>query len=305
MLKTQLYKEISVSDCPLVKKGKVRDIYKAGDNLLMVATDRISAFDYILPNVIPFKGVILTQISNFWFDFVQDIIPNHIISTDVSSFPEPLRPFDASLNGRSILVKKATVFPIECVVRGYLAGSGYKEYINSQSVCGIKLPAGLDNGSKLPEPIFTPATKAEEGHDENITAQQAADIIGQDNMAFLRDVSIQIYTKAQKYALTKGIIIADTKFEFGVIDDKIVLIDEVLTPDSSRFWPVEHYKVGENPVSFDKQFVRDYLELIDWDKKPPVPELSDQIIRKTAEKYLEAYTCLTGKNDLALPEDLF
>ncbi len=305
MLKTQLYKEISVPECPLVKKGKVRDIYKAGDNLLMVATDRISAFDYILPNPIPFKGVILTQISNFWFDFVQDIIPNHIIANDVDSFPEPLRAFDASLNGRSILVKKATVFPIECVVRGYLAGSGYKEYIQSQSVCGIKLPAGLDNGSKLPEPIFTPATKAEEGHDENITAQQAADIIGQDNMAFLRDVSIQIYTKAQKYALTKGIIIADTKFEFGVIDDKIVLIDEVLTPDSSRFWPVEHYKVGENPISFDKQFVRDYLELIDWNKKPPVPELSDQIIRKTAEKYLEAYTCLTGKRDLALPEDLY
>ncbi len=305
MLKTMLYNEISVKECPLVKKGKVRDIYKAGDNLILVATDRISAFDYILPNPIPFKGVILTQISNFWFDFVRDIIPNHIISTDVHSFPQAMHTFKNMLQGRSILVKKASVFPIECVVRGYLAGSGYKEYKKNNSVCGIKLPPGMDNGSKLPEPIFTPATKAEEGHDENITAKQAADIIGQDNLAYLQDVSIQIYSKAQKYALTKGIIIADTKFEFGVIDDKIILIDEVLTPDSSRFWPVEHYTVGNNPVSFDKQFVRDYLELIDWDKNPPVPKLPVNIIRKTAEKYLEAYTWLTGKKDLSLPEEFF
>lgn len=305
MLKTQHYKEFSLKECPLVKKGKVRDIYKVDDKLLLVATDRISAFDYILPNPIPLKGVILTQISSFWFDFVKDIIPNHIISTNVENFPAPLQQYADILWGRSVLAKKASVFPIECVVRGYLAGSGYKEYTQNQSVCGIKLPPGLQKGSELPEPIFTPATKAEEGHDENITAGQAADIIGKDNLNYLRDVSIAIYKKAREFARTKGIIIADTKFEFGLFDDQIILIDEVLTPDSSRFWPVEHYEVGSNPVSFDKQFVRDYLELIDWDKQPPVPELPPHIIRKTAEKYLEAYKWLTGKDDIHLADNLF
>lgn len=300
MLTIDNYEPITVPECPLIKKGKVRDIYQLGDQLLMVASDRISAFDYILPNPIPKKGIILTKISTFWFDLFKDIINNHIIETDFDKFPGFLKPYKNILWGRSIIVKKANVFPLECVVRGYLAGSGYKEYIGSGSVCGIKLPAGLQKGSKLPEPIFTPATKAEEGHDENITEKQAVNIVGRENFNFLRDTTIKIYETAQRLAVDRGIIIADTKFEFGWIDGKIILIDEVLTPDSSRFWPRENYTVGKEQASFDKQFVRDYLESIQWNKMPPVPQLTQDIIQKTSAKYYEAYKIITGKDDIPM-----
>ena len=298
MLNLATYNEIDSNDCKLIKKGKVRDIYQVEDNLLLVATDRISAFDYILPNPIPQKGIVLTKISTFWFDMFKDIVNNHIIETNVDNFPASLQSYKDMLWGRSILVKKSKVIPLECVVRGYLAGSGYKEYLKSRSVCGIKLPDGLQKGSKLPEPIFTPSTKAEEGHDENITEQQAIEIIGKDKLEFLKKTSVMIYKKGQEYAAKRGIILADTKFEFGVYNDEIILIDEVLTPDSSRFWPMDEYTVGQNQKSFDKQFVRDYLESIDWNKQPPVPQLPQDIITKTREKYIEAYTRLTGKNDL-------
>jgi phosphoribosylaminoimidazole-succinocarboxamide synthase len=292
------YSELSIAECPLIKKGKVRDIYQIGNDLLMVATDRISAFDYVLPNPIPQKGIILTQISNFWFDQFKNIIENHLIVTDFDAFPEVLQPYRASLEGRSIIVKKTKVFPVECVVRGYLAGSGYKEYTASGSVCGINLPAGLQKGSRLPETIFTPSTKAESGHDENITADQAIDIIGKKAFTYLRDKSIELYETAHAFALGKGIIIADTKFEFGMLDSSIILIDEILTPDSSRFWPMNEYTVGQEQKSYDKQFVRDYLESIRWDKKPPVPELPEEIISKTSQKYFEAYKKLAGNRPL-------
>lgn len=298
MMKTKEYAELNIPNCPLLKKGKVRDIYQVEDNLLMVATDRISAFDYVLPNPIPNKGIILTQISNFWFDFFKNDIANHLIETDFNRFPSVLQEHRSTLEGRSIIVKKATVFPIECVVRGYLAGSGYKEYTRSQSVCGISLPSGLEKGSQLPEPIFTPSTKAETGHDENITSEQAIEIIGQEAFDYLKNTSLNMYSMAREYALAKGIIIADTKFEFGRIGDEIVVIDEVLTPDSSRFWPVNEYTVGCEQKSFDKQFVRDYLESIQWDKQPPIPELPQNVIKKTTEKYLEAYKLLAGDRPL-------
>lgn len=299
MLKLSDYSEIDIKECRLIKKGKVRDIYQIEDKLLLVATDRISAFDYILPNLIPQKGIVLTKISSFWFNMFKDTVNNHIIETNLEKFPAPLQPYKNMLWGRSVLVKKSEVIPIECVVRGYLAGSGYKEYIKSNSVCAINLPAGLQKGSKLPEPIFTPSTKADEGHDENINEQQAIELIGKDKFEVLKNTSIMIYKKAQEYAAEKGIILADTKFEFGVYNNEIILIDEILTPDSSRFWPMDKYSVGQNPKSFDKQFVRDYLESINWDKQPPVPKLPQNIISKTREKYIEAYIRLTGKNDLA------
>lgn len=299
MLKIEEYQELSIPQCPLIRKGKVRDLYQIDEKtLLMIASDRISAFDCILPNPIPQKGIVLSKISSFWFDLFKDIVPNHLLEINFDKFPDFLQPYRNILWGRSVIVKKTTVFPIECVVRGYLAGSGYKEYTQTGSVCGIKLPEGLKKGSKLPEPIFTPATKAEEGHDENITEEQTVDIIGRENFDFLKKTCISIYDNAQKFAHNKGIIIADTKFEFGKLDDQIILIDEVLTPDSSRFWPIDSYTIGKEQISFDKQFVRDYLESITWDKKPPVPELPENIITKTAEKYREAYKKLTGKDDI-------
>ena len=277
-------------------RGKVRDIYDLGDKLLIVATDRISAFDVVMSNGIPYKGIVLTQISLFWFDFLSDFVEHHLISTDVDSFPSPFCDFPGRLAGRSMLVKKGKVLPIECVVRRYLAGSGWKEYQSSGTVCGQELPKGLRQCEKLPEFIFTPATKAERGtHDENISFEKCVDIIEEDSAGYVRDKSIEIFKKAGDYAETKGMILADTKFEWGIVDDKIILIDEVLTPDSSRFWPADKYEPGRDQESFDKQFVRNYLESIDFDKSGPGVELPGNICKKTSEKYIEAYERLTGK----------
>jgi len=278
------------------KRGKVRDIYDLGDKLLIVATDRISAFDVVMANGIPQKGIILTQISLFWFDFLSDEVEHHLITDDIKSFPEPFCNYAKQLAGRSMLVKKVEVLPIECVVRGYLAGSGWKEYKNSGTICGQKLLAGLRQCEKLPEPIFTPATKAERGtHDENISFEQSADIIGEQRARYIRDRSLQIFEKASEYAESKGIILADTKFEWGVTNGKIILIDEVLTPDTSRFWPADKYRPGRDQESFDKQFVRNYLESINFDKSGPGVELPEDIAVKTSQKYIEAYEHLTGK----------
>jgi phosphoribosylaminoimidazole-succinocarboxamide synthase len=277
-------------------RGKVRDIYDLGDKLLIVATDRISAFDVVMANGIPYKGIVLTQISLFWFDFLSSDVEHHLISADVASFPAPYCDFGERLAGRSMLVKKGDVLPVECVVRGYLAGSGWKEYKESGTVCGQKLPQGLRQCEKLPEFIFTPATKAERGtHDENISFEKCVDIIGEEPAGYVRDKSIEIFKKAGDYAESKGIILADTKFEWGVADDRIILIDEVLTPDSSRFWPADKYEPGRDQESFDKQFVRNYLESIDFDKSGPGVELPDNICKKTSKKYIEAYERLTGK----------
>ena len=282
-------------------RGKVRDIYDLADRLLIVATDRISAFDVVMANGIPYKGIILTQISRFWFDFLGADIEHHLISDDVTSFPAPFCNFAEQLAGRSMLVRKAEVLPVECVVRGYLAGSGWAEYKNSGTVCGQKLPAGLRQCEKLPELIFTPATKAERGtHDENISFQQSADIIGEEPAGYVRDKSIEIFKKASAYAESKGIILADTKFEWGVSDGRIILIDEVLTPDSSRFWPADKYEAGRDQESFDKQFVRNFLESINFDKSGPGVELPDDIRRKTSDKYIEGYERLTGKKFQAI-----
>ena len=276
-------------------RGKVRDIYDLGDKLLIVATDRISAFDVVMANGIPSKGIILTQISKFWFDFLSPVVEHHLITDDVSAFPEPFCNHSDQLAGRSMLVKKVEVLPIECVVRGYLAGSGWKEYSQSETVCGQKLPPGLTQCQKLPELIFTPATKAERGtHDENISFERCVEIIGQDDANYVRDKSTQIFKKASEYAKTKGIILADTKFEWGRVDDKIILVDEVLTPDSSRFWPADKYQAGRDQESYDKQFVRNYLESINFDKSGPGVELPDDIGAKTSDKYIEAYEQLTG-----------
>ncbi|OAG28453.1 phosphoribosylaminoimidazolesuccinocarboxamide synthase [Thermodesulfatator autotrophicus] len=279
----------------LLKRGKVRDIYDLGDKLLLVATDRISAFDVIMPNPIPGKGIILTQISLFWFDFLADLLPNHLITAKVEEFPEECQPYAEELRGRSMLVKKTKPLPVECIVRGYLTGSGLKEYLKTGQVCGIKLPPGLREADKLPEPIFTPSTKAEEGHDVNITFEQCAELIGKDLAEKVKGLSLAIYQKAAPYAEEKGIIIADTKFEFGLLNGELLLIDEVLTPDSSRFWPKEDYQPGRPQKSFDKQFLRDWLEKIGWNKEPPAPELPPDIIKKTQERYLEAYRRITGK----------
>ena len=285
-------------DIPGVKKlksGKVREIFDLGDRLLFVATDRISAFDVIMPNGIPRKGEVLTQISYFWFSQTESFQPNHLVSRPGDPLPANLQPFTSQLGRRSMIVKKAAPLAIECVVRGYLAGSGWKEYRQSQTMCGIELPAGLKESSELPEPIFTPATKAETGHDENISYDQAAKIVGGDIAERARAASLKIYKHARDYARGRGIIIADTKFEFGVFDGKLLLIDEVLTPDSSRFWPADQYQPGKSQPSFDKQFVRDYLETLDWNKTPPGPALPADVVGKTQAKYLEAYERLTGK----------
>lgn len=276
-------------------QGKVRDIYDLGDKLLMVATDRISAFDYILEDEIPHKGAVLTQISLFWLDQLKDVIGNHLISADVADLPEQFKPYADYLRGRFMLVKKAEMFPIECIVRGYLAGSGLKEYQKQGTVCGIKLPEGLANSSKLPEPIFTPSTKAEIGdHDENISFERCAEIIGEDAATQLRDLAIKVYTTARDHAAENGIIIADTKFEFGVIDGQIILADEVLTPDSSRFWPGDEYEEGRDQASFDKQYVRDWLNA-NWDRTGNPPRLPQEVIERTSQKYIAAYEKISGK----------
>jgi phosphoribosylaminoimidazole-succinocarboxamide synthase len=278
-----------------LKSGKVREVFDLGDRLLFVASDRLSAFDVIMPNGIPRKGEVLTQISYFWFAQTGAFQPNHLISRANEPLPKNLQPFADKLSRRSMIVKKCQPLAIECVVRGYLAGSGWKEYQKSQTVCGIKLPPGLKECSELPEPIFTPATKAETGHDENISFEQAKKIVGDDIAGQARAASLKIYNFARDYARKRGIIIADTKFEFGLDNGKLILIDEVLTPDSSRFWPADQYQPGRGQPSFDKQFVRDYLETLDWNKTPPGPKLPDDVVAKTSAKYLEAYEKLTGK----------
>jgi phosphoribosylaminoimidazole-succinocarboxamide synthase len=280
----------------LFASGKVRDVYKLGsEHLLFVATDRISAFDYVLATGIPHKGRVLTQISLFWFDFLKDVVPNHLITAEVNQYPEEVRQYASQLRGRSMLVQRAEMFPVECVVRGYLSGSGWKEYKARGSVCGIKLPAGLRESEQLPEPIFTPATKATTGHDENISFEQMTKLVDPEDARQLRDLSLEIYSKAAAYARQKGIVIADTKFEFGRTAAGVTLADEVLTPDSSRFWPADLYSPGMAQQSFDKQYVRDYLEEIRWNKLPPAPALPTEVARKTSEKYVEAYRQLTGR----------
>ena len=275
-------------------QGKVRDIYDLGDKLLMVATDRISAFDYILEDEIPHKGAVLTQISLFRLEQLKDVIGNHLISADVADLPEQFKPYADYLRGRFMLVKKAEMFPVECIVRGYLAGSGLKEYQKQGTVCGIQLPEGLVNSSKLPEPIYTPSTKAEIGDDENISFERCAEILGEDAATQLRDLAIKVYSVARDHAAENGIIIADTKFEFGVIDGQIILADEVLTPDSSRFWPGDQYAEGKDQPSFDKQFVRDWLNA-NWDRQGNPPRLPQEVIEKTSEKYIQAYETITGR----------
>ena len=276
-------------------QGKVRDLYDLGDRLLLVATDRISAFDYILEDEIPYKGQVLTQLSCFWFELLGDVVDNHLISADVADLPEEFQPYADYLRGRFMLVKKADMFPVECIVRGYLAGSGLKEYQREGTVCGIELPEGLVNSAKLPEPIFTPSTKAEiGGHDENISFERCAELIGEADAAALRDLAVRVYQTAADHAAERGVIIADTKFEFGVVDGAIILADEVLTPDSSRFWPGDTYEEGADQPSFDKQFVRDWLTA-NWDKTGNPPRLPQEIIDATSEKYIQAYEIITGR----------
>jgi phosphoribosylaminoimidazole-succinocarboxamide synthase len=282
-------------DLQLYTRGKVRDLYSVGDLLLLVATDRISAFDYVLPTGIPGKGRVLTQISLFWFDYLSDLVPNHLVTADVEQYPAQLRPHESELRGRSMLVNRARMFPAECVVRGYLSGSGWKDYKRTGKICGIALPSGLRESERLPEPIFTPASKSAGGeHDENISFDQMVARVGGENAEQLRRLSLAIYAKAADYALQRGLILADTKFEFGVTGKGIVLADEVLTPDSSRYWPSDGYQPGGPQPSFDKQFVRDYLESIAWNKQPPAPELPGNVVRQTQEKYEQAFALLTG-----------
>ena len=277
-------------------RGKVRDIYDLGKKLLIIATDRISAFDVVMPNPIPDKGRVLTQLSKFWFDLTKEIVPNHVISTEIEDYPKDCQPYREVLMGRSMLVVKTEVLPIECVVRGYLSGSGWVEYQKTGEICGVSLPKGLMESSKFDEPVFTPATKAEIGlHDENITFERTERIIGKDRAQEVKSLSLTLYKKAREYAEERGILIADTKMEFGVKNGKLILIDELLTPDSSRFWPKDSYLPGGPQKSFDKQFLRDYLLAIRWNKTPPAPELPEEVIQKTREKYLEAYRRLTGK----------
>jgi phosphoribosylaminoimidazole-succinocarboxamide synthase len=287
------------TDFPELKlqaSGKVRDVYHLdGARLLFVATDRISAFDYVLATGIPHKGSVLTQVSLFWFEFLRDLVPNHVVTADVEQYPAAAQKYADQLRGRSMMVMRAEMFPVECVVRGYVSGSAWKEYKASGRVCGIELPTGLKESDKLPEPIFTPATKATSGHDENIPFEEMTRIVGVELSTQLRDVSLKIYKKAADYALQRGIIIADTKFEFGMTSKGITLADEVLTPDSSRFWPADSFQSGKAQDSYDKQYVRDYLEEIRWDKKPPAPALPQEVARRTSEKYLEAYRQLTGR----------
>ena len=295
-MSSQVVSTTGFKNLKLKGRGKVRDIYDLGDRLLIVATDRMSAFDVVMPNPIPDKGRVLTQLSKFWFDLTKEIVPNHVISTEVKDYPKVCEPYQEMLRGRSMLVMKAEVLPIECVVRGYLSGSGWEEYKKTGEVCGIHLPKGLVESSKLEEPIFTPASKAEMGlHDENINFERVGKIVGQESAQKLKTLSLAIYKKARDVAEKKGIIIADTKMEFGVKDKKLILIDELLTPDSSRFWPKDEYQAGGPQKSFDKQFLRDYLLSIHWDKSPPAPPLPEEIIQKTREKYLEAYEKLVGR----------
>jgi phosphoribosylaminoimidazole-succinocarboxamide synthase len=283
-------------DLELFASGKVRDVYQVGsDHLLFVATDRISAFDYVLATGIPHKGRVLTQLSLFWFEFLKDVVPNHLVTANVNEYPAEVKKYADQLRGRSMLVRRAEMFPVECVVRGYLSGSGWKEYKSNGSVCGIKLPGGLRESEQLPEPIFTPATKATTGHDENISFERMSQLVDPDDARQLRNLSLAIYKKASDYARGKGIIIADTKFEFGRTAAGITLADEVLTPDSSRFWPADQYKPGMSQQSFDKQYVRDYLEEIRWNKQPPAPALPANVAQRTSEKYVEAYRQLTGR----------
>ena len=281
---------------PLIGRGKVRDLYAVGDALLLVATDRISAFDHVLGSGIPGKGKILTQISLFWFDLLADIVPNHLIATEVKDFPAELHPYADQLEGRTMLVKRAAMFPVECVARGYLAGSGWKEYRSEKTVCGIPLPEGLQDGSQLPEPIFTPATKSQDGaHDENIPFSTMESVVGPRDAAELKRLTMALYTRAAAHAQASGLILADTKFEFGRIDNEIILGDEVLTPDSSRFWDKRAWNPGGAQASFDKQFVRDYLESIHWNKQSPAPALPDEVVERTQAKYLDAFRLLTGR----------
>ena len=284
---------IELSGVKKLRSGKVREVFDLGDTLLFVVSDRISAFDVILPDPIPYKGAVLNQISAFWFRRFSDI-RNHVVTSDFDEFPKELQKFGDQLAGRSMIVKKTQPLPVECVVRGYLAGSGWKEYQQSQSVCGIKLPANLKQASQLPDPIFTPATKAETGHDENIDMKRCVEILGEEIADRVKTLSLEIYSRGREHAAQHGIIVADTKFEFGTVNGELLLIDECLTPDSSRFWPVNEYVVGQSPPSFDKQFVRDYLETLDWDKTPPAPRLPEDVIEKTSAKYGEAFRRLTG-----------
>jgi phosphoribosylaminoimidazole-succinocarboxamide synthase len=303
--------ETFLDGIPLARRGKVRDVYDVGEHLLIVATDRISAFDYVLGSGIPDKGRVLTQLSAFWFQQVEDLTPHHLISVDVDDFPAALQPHREILRGRSMLVRKTSPLPVECVARGYLSGSGWKEYQKTGAICAISLPGGLRESDRLPAPIFTPATKAETGHDENISEAEAGNIVGGDLIKRLRDLTLAIYSRGVTHAATRGILIADTKFEFGLLrasgaladqglasnghGKELVLIDEVLTPDSSRFWPAASYEPGHGQPSFDKQFVRDYLERIKWNKQPPVPSLPDDVVQQTREKYVDAYRQLTGQ----------
>ena len=295
MLSTAPLLETSLQGLTLHRRGKVRDVYEADGGLLIVATDRISAFDYVLGSGIPDKGKVLTQLSAFWFERMADLVPHHMIETDPDAFPAAARRHADLLRGRTMFVRRTEPVPIECVARGYLSGSGWKEYRESGSVCGVKLPPGLRESDRLPEPIFTPATKAETGHDVNISAAEAGAIVGDDLIRRLEALTLEIYRRGAELAESKGIIVADTKFEFGLAGDEVVLIDEVLTPDSSRFWPRAEYEPGRGQPSFDKQYVRDYLEEIRWNKQPPVPSLPDEVIRRTRDKYVEAYRLLTDR----------
>ena len=292
------YSEINIPGLRLFKRGKVREIYEIEDKLLVVASDRISAFDYILPSLIPDKGKVLTQISKFWFNHTALVCPNHMITADFEDFPGLLEPYRDLLDKRAMLVRKTDVLPVECVVRGYLAGSGWKDYLETGKVSGVRLPSGLKESDCFDEPIFTPATKAEEGHDENISFKKMQKMVGAALAQRVKKISVDLYQKASLHALSKGIIIADTKFEFGMIGEDLVLVDEIFTPDSSRFWPVESYAPGRSQPSLDKQFVRDYLESTGWDKQSSPPELPPEIVAKTSEKYLEIYRLLTGEKDL-------
>lgn len=297
-MNSTVIRETHFPDLTLISRGKVRDLYDLGDSLLLVASDRLSAFDVVLPTPIPDKGRVLTQISLFWFDHLKAACRNHLITADVAAYPPATRPYAAGLRGRSMLVKKLKMFPVECVVRGYLAGSGWKEYGKLGSVCGLKLPPGLKESDRLPEPLFTPSTKALVGHDENISMAQVEQLVGAEAARRLRDLSLDVYRRAAAYAETRGIILADTKFEFGTDESggEPILADEVLTPDSSRFWPREDYQPGRAQDSFDKQYVRDYLEQVGWNKQPPAPELPEEVVRRTSDKYRAAYRLLAGRD---------
>jgi phosphoribosylaminoimidazole-succinocarboxamide synthase len=301
-------RETRLEGVELFKRGKVRDVYAVEDKLLIIATDRISAFDVVLPSAIPCKGAVLTALSVFWFKFLEDVVSNHLVTADVDEYPLALAAHKETLRGRSMLVRRAEVIPFECVARGYLAGSGWKEYSSSGEVCGIKLPPGLRESDRLPEPMFTPATKEESGHDINVSEREMANKIGGELTAGLRDLTLTIYSKAARYADERGIIIADTKLEFGLYGGSVILVDEALTPDSSRFWPKADFMPGQSQQSFDKQYVRDYLETLEWNKRPPGPDLPDTVVRKTSEKYVEAYRLLTGESiagcDQPVPNDL-